>query len=102
MTHPTPPPPFPFELLSYLEKEVYVSQPHGFVKGRIREERGPITYFMAPCVCFQKVHAYLNANGIQNSTTKGRFYVCRDGNHLPMLILYMDDMHIASHVEDNI
>eukprot|EP00250_Pteridium_aquilinum_P031428 c43593_g1_i1 orf=3-248(-) len=57
-----------------------------------RKYAGCIKHFM---VWYQKIHAYSIANGVQNSLTERTLYVCRDGDNLLILILYVDDMLIT-------
>ena len=80
-----------------LHEEVYVFQPRGFVqKGQERQvcrlNKALYGLKQAPRAWYEKIHAYLLANGFQNSPTESTLYVKCVGDVILVIVLYVDDM----------
>ena len=88
-----------------LQKEVYVTQPIGFVKPSQDHQVCHLNNALyglkqAPKAWYQKIHTYLNSKGFRNNSIKSTMYNFKDGNDLLIIILYVDDMFITGTNED--
>ena len=80
-----------------LHKEVYVTQPRGFVqKGQenkvYRLKKALYGRKQAPRAWYEKIHAYLTAQEFHNCPTESSLYVKHEGDVFLDITLYVDDM----------
>ena len=90
-----------------LHEEVYVTQPRGFVqKGEenkvCRLKKALYGLKQAPRAWYEKIDAYLAAQGFQNSPTESTLYVKRADDVLLIIVLYVDDMLLTGPNEAHI
>ena len=90
-----------------LHEEVYVTQPRGFVqKGQenrvCRLHKALYGLKQAPRAWFEKIHAYLTAQGFQNSPRESTLYVKCVGDVILIIALYVDDMLLTGPNETHI
>ena len=90
-----------------LHEEVYVTQPCGFVqKGQenrvCKLHKALYGLKQAPRAWYEKIHAYLTAQGFQNSPTESTLYVKSARDKILIIALYVDDMLLTGPNETHI
>ena len=90
-----------------IHEEVYVLQPHGFVqKGQenkvCRLLKALYGTKQGSRAWYEKIHAYLVANGFLNSPIESTLYVKRTDDVLLIIVLYVDDMLLTRPNEKDI
>ena len=80
-----------------LHEEVYVTQPCGFVQKGPENKVCKLNKALyglkqAPCAWYEKIDAYLAANGFQNSPIESTLYIKCQGDVFLIIGLYVDNM----------
>eukprot|EP00253_Pinus_taeda_P028162 PITA_28162 len=92
-------------LNGYLEEEVYVEQPDGFIHGNdpnlvCRLKKALYGLKQAPRAWYYRLDKYLHQQGFSKGSADSNLYIKVENDKLLILVVYVDDIIFGSNEED--